>query len=832
MNKQNMVEATRQHSATIKATILKMLRYEEYGYEEYLLFFIVAISIIFVSGTLEIDRKIADKSEGYFVHKNIKQANEAGRLGYVKYEVNDYAEVFGIPWSPPKSGVRSIIRSGPDDFDDIGYISFLQLIAIAGKKITITFLEELHNYAFVISLIVLSFVVSIACKNILAGWIFLGLGLILKADILSLVYGSPDSRTFVIVFPFLVISMFFGLNWLGPYLNKLWGWAGGLILSFGLVIGIMTSIRDSEGFMALCAVLLCIGLLKAGRRGKALSIATILLGNFLITIVMPIAFALHRDIRTGEFTGDIKPYLQTTGSHPTVHSILLGVGRYPNSLGMKFQDVACYEITRSKYPEAVDPILNFQGKGYWPAIRAIYLEYVVTHPLEYLKNLTRASAEMILYYIPYATSAGNLYWCYGYLPIKPGTTPAAMDLAPTATNLINIRYEYLRLSLFEWGTYILAILTIVLAIKLSLSGAFGRDNKNIFLSTSFYMLMLAGTRTLIPYHGLSLITCFWMFSIMSLLYLFFIDNAVRDLVYLKYVKGLNLLSTAAEPHLRLPVGLGGLKRLNLSEFYIPGAVVLFGILVVGVIIQLHKLEVSVKGLRDAIRQEETAIQGETVKQSHEELEVRVGKLAEVVRQVEAIRQPHEELEARVGKLAEAVRQVEAIKRLPTPQRKFKEVEGFSNGSFESWVETPEGQLLPGGFTYYQDGSGGSAEKNTLEVGLKEGETSVLLRPSSSGNSFIRFEVPSFRELRGHVVRLGMWVKSQNKIDGAIQIDVQDGVTPTVVESYNGRGNWQWLEIETEVHERAKYLYITCNIRYDATDAVYLDGMKLEFYEEK
>lgn len=791
--------------ATIKATISKILCYEEYSYEEYLLFFIVAISIIFVSGTLEIDQKIADKSEGYFVHKNIKQANEAGRLGYVKYEVNDYAEVFGIPWSPPKSGVRSIIRSGPDDFDDIGYISFLQLIAIAGKKITITFVEKLHNYAFTISLIILSFAISHACKNLLAGWIFLGLGLILKANILSLVYGSPDSRTFVITFPILVISMFFGLNWLSPYLNKLWGWAGGLMLSFGLVIGIMTSIRDSEGFMALCAVLLCIGLLKVGRREKILPAAAILLGSFLITIVMPIAFALHRDIKTGEFNGDIKPYLQTTGSHPTVHSLLLGVGRYPNSLGMKFQDVACYEITRSKYPEAVDPILNFQGKGYWPAIRAIYLEYVVTHPLEYLKNLTRASAEMVFYYIPYATSAGNLFWCYGYLPIKPGITPAAMDLAPTATNLINIRYEYLRLSLFEWGTYILAILTIILAIKLSLSGAFGCDNKNIFLSTSFYMLMLAGTRTLIPYHGLSLITCFWTFSIMSLLYLSFIDNAVRDFVYLK---GRNLLPSTTKLSLRLPVGLGELKRLNLSEFYIPGMIALLGILLVWNIIQLHKLEVSVRGLSEAIRQEKTAIQGKTTKQ------------------------PHEELESHVGKLAEAVRQIEAIKRPPTPQLKFKEVEGFSNGSFESWVETPEGQLLPEGFTYYQDGSGGSVEKNTLEVGLKEGEASVLLRPSSSGNSYIRFGVPSFMELRGHVVRLGMWVKSQNKTPKAIQIDVQDGVTPAAVESYNGRGDWQWLEVETDVHERAKYLYITCNIRHDATDVVYLDGMKLEFYEEK
>ena len=117
---------------------------------KYILFFIGIILIIQFSGTLKIDQNIANKSEGYFVKKNVEQANEAGRLGYIKYEANDYAEYFRVEWKW-KSGMdrMRIIRSGPNDFDDIGYISLLELIAIAGKKITLTFVEKMHNYAFI-----------------------------------------------------------------------------------------------------------------------------------------------------------------------------------------------------------------------------------------------------------------------------------------------------------------------------------------------------------------------------------------------------------------------------------------------------------------------------------------------------------------------------------------------------------------------------------------------------------------------------------------------------------------------------------------------------------
>lgn len=502
---------------------------------KYLLFFIGVIFIILVSGTLKIDQNIANKSEGYFVNKNIDQANEAGRLGYIKYEVNDYAQAFGLDWRPPKNGVRRIIRSGPEDFDDIGYISLLQLIAIAGKKITITFVEKLHNYAFIISAGILSFIIAKFYKNILAGWFFMILVLLLKSKILSLVYGSPDSRTFVIFFPMLVICVIIGLNWLSAHMNKLWGLT--IVLLFGVLVGMMALIRSSEGMAALYAILFSTVVLKLGIKQKTVTVATLIAGYFLITIVLPITFALHRDIKTGEFNGEISPYLQTTGRHQAWHSIVLGIGKYPNSIGLRYDDITVYDILRSKYPDAMDTVYNFHGKGYYAGLQGIYFDYITHYPLEYLKNLVKSYRELF-YFIPYATSVGNLtWWRYGYLPLKPGISAGDWDmplrLQSREENVLVLKYRYLKLNPIEWGIFILAIISIILAMWLSFNKICEKDNKNIFLSFGFCMFLLATQRAIIPQHGLSLIVGFWILAIISLLYICFTNSAVKSFLYLR-----------------------------------------------------------------------------------------------------------------------------------------------------------------------------------------------------------------------------------------------------------------------------------------------------------
>ncbi len=500
----------------------------------YFIFIMGIILIISVSGALKIDQNIANKSEGYFVAQNIEQANEAGRLGYIKYEVNDYAKGFGIDWTwKPGMHRMRIIRSGPDDFDDIGYISLMELIAIAGKKITLTFVERFHNLTFIISLVILSFVVMRFYSNMLAGWVFMVLALILKSNILSIVYGSPDSRAFTIFFPVAMMSIIFGLNWLTNYMDKLKGMA--IILLFGGLIGIMALIRSSEGMAALYAILLCIAFLNTVTKQKVMSAVVLMVGYLLITIMLPITFALHRDIKTGEFNSDISSYLQTTGKHQAWHSIVLGIGKYRNSIGMRYDDVACYDILRAQYPDAMDATRNFHGKGYYNGLKGIFFDYITHHPIEYFANLTKSYAELF-YFIPYATNAGNLtWWRYGYMPLKQGVTADDWDMPlrinPHGENLLVLKYTYLKLTAVEWTVFILAILVIILAIRYSFLTITEKGNKNIFLVIVFYMFLLATQRAIVPQHGLSFLVSFWMFSILSLLYVCFKNNRIRRFLY-------------------------------------------------------------------------------------------------------------------------------------------------------------------------------------------------------------------------------------------------------------------------------------------------------------
>ncbi len=510
--------------------LLRILR------NRYLLFFAGILLIILVSKTLKINENIANKSHGYFVHQNIDQANEAGRLGYIKFEVNDYATTFGIEWTwKPGMDRMRIIRSGPEDFDDIGYISLLQLIAIAGKKITITFVEKLHNYAFIISAGILSFIIAKFYKNIFAGWIFMILILLLKSRILSLIYGSPDSRTFVIFFPFVTMSIIIGFNWLADYFSSLKSLFFALL--FGVLVGIMALIRSSEGMAALYAILFSISIIRLRIKQKAIMVTALVVGYFLITTIMPIAFALHRDIKTGEFNGEVSHYLQTTGRHQAWHSIVLGIGKYPNSIGLRYDDITIYNILRSKYPDAMDAVHNFHGKGYYAGLQGIYFDYISNYPLEYFKNLAKSYRELF-YFIPYATSVGNLTrWRYGYLPLKPEISAGDWDmplrLQSREENTLVLKYRYLKLNPIEWGAFILAIIFIIIAIWLSFKKIYEKDNKNIFLSFGFYMFLLATQRAIIPQHGLSLIVGFWIFAIVSLLYICFTNSAVKAFLYLR-----------------------------------------------------------------------------------------------------------------------------------------------------------------------------------------------------------------------------------------------------------------------------------------------------------
>ena len=137
----------------------------------------------------------------------------------------------------------------------------------------------------------------------------------------------------------------------------------------------------------------------------------------------------------------------------------------------------------------------------------------------------------------------------------------------------------------------------------------------------------------------------------------------------------------------------------------------------------------------------------------------------------------------------------------------------------------DGSLLPEHVLYHQDGNEGSIERYALEA--KDGKYSVLLKPSSIGNSFLRFQTKNIDELKGQYIRFSVWVKSQNNTPDAVQVDIQDGIGDPSLESYKNSGNWKRIEVLKYIDENASELFVTCNVKHNATAGAYFDGANID-----
>ena len=139
--------------------------------------------------------------------------------------------------------------------------------------------------------------------------------------------------------------------------------------------------------------------------------------------------------------------------------------------------------------------------------------------------------------------------------------------------------------------------------------------------------------------------------------------------------------------------------------------------------------------------------------------------------------------------------------------------GLTNGSFEDWFIASDGKPVPEQFVYHKDGNGiGSIEKYDGYDGVKDGRFSVLLKPSTNGNSYIQYKTSEIDEIRGQYIKVSLWVKSQNKYSSSIQVDIQDYMNAPVVKSYTNSGEWEKLTVVKYINEDTENLAVTCNIR--------------------
>ena len=156
---------------------------------------------------------------------------------------------------------------------------------------------------------------------------------------------------------------------------------------------------------------------------------------------------------------------------------------------------------------------------------------------------------------------------------------------------------------------------------------------------------------------------------------------------------------------------------------------------------------------------------------------------------------------------------------------FKEL---TNKSFEDWGISLEGKFLPKQFEYIKEGTSGGVERYSGQNGVKDGKFSALLRSSPIGNSYIKYKTSNTREIAGQHIRVSVWIKSQNKTPGAIQLGIQEkGKKNEILKSYDNSGNWERLAVGDYIGVEASKLIITFTIKSSATAPVYIDGLEVD-----
>jgi hypothetical protein len=141
----------------------------------------------------------------------------------------------------------------------------------------------------------------------------------------------------------------------------------GLVTAVGSVA---TSIRANAGLPILLAAILvgCARIKPWGQR--AVVVAVLVLCSLCVSTVAMTAVQRHRDRIVGANFSQIYP-----ATHPTWHSVYIGLGYVPNKYGIRWDDVTAFDYARSK-----DPNVALYSKTYESILRRRYFHVVLTDP--------------------------------------------------------------------------------------------------------------------------------------------------------------------------------------------------------------------------------------------------------------------------------------------------------------------------------------------------------------------------------------------------------------------------------------------------------------------
>lgn len=451
-----------------------------------------------VSGLWRTDPSVAAQSDQYYMGERpsmLAAAQLAGRMGATML----------TPGGQPLE-TRSV--------DDIGYMLALQVATVLGVSVTATGLAQVHALAFTIAAVLFAWAIGARYDSPLAALVALAAVAGLGTHLSMLIYGQVSNQTATAVFPPLVLAAL--LAW-SARLGRVSTFNAALALgsaALGLLVGAVDLVRHSHGLAVMLTLFVVVAISVQRLRARAWIVAALAMGYVVATMLVPAVAKVQRDVHLDRWDGWSWAYLQRPPAHPLSYTLLTAVGRYPNALGLYYEDrsVDGYILTRA--PRALDEAARVD------AATGLFFEYVRSYPREYVGTLARGAAELGPF-LAYTTFMAPKRWS-GWPEAVPGLDVEPRDFVRGAHNLLlNVQSRYLRLQAWQWALFGLALIVIGVAALGALRGlGRARGTADVTMAAALvYLAWVAAPRAVIPVQGMDFVVAFWCVALLSAVHL-------------------------------------------------------------------------------------------------------------------------------------------------------------------------------------------------------------------------------------------------------------------------------------------------------------------------
>lgn len=436
------------------------------------------------------------------------QVDGSVALNSSAYYMGGLEQTLAVGNAPQRWGTLMVDDGGgplEQGLDDIGYAVALQLLSTVWGPVTGGKLARFHQILYAAAALALAWALSWRFRSVAAGVIVLVLLLILGRRLAMLLYGQVSNQTITSVFPLVFLA---ALTWWTAMLRAggRHPWASSIFI--GALAGIIDVTRHSHGLAVLLAIGTILAFATSGLRWRAQLAAAVAAGFALITIGMPAVLKLHRDVTLNRYQGLKASYLQKPPQHHIYYTLLTAVGRYPNSLGLRYEDrsVDRYIAAHSSAASTQDVI---------DAARPLWLQYLRDHPAEYARTLVSGAFELPAF-IAYTTFMADRRWTYGWPGIVRGLDVDEHDLAPYGEGLLmNFRYRYLQLSWWQWALLGTALSAMLAGAVVATGNGPPLRRERLLVGTALvYLAWVALPRALVPVQGMDLIFAFWSVALL------------------------------------------------------------------------------------------------------------------------------------------------------------------------------------------------------------------------------------------------------------------------------------------------------------------------------